>query len=257
MSPGERTFALLIRLYPREFRDRYREDLLAFFRQDREHARYGSGLMRPFRFWTATVRDLTRAAWSYRRTARREAVMSMPAGAGFARLRSDLRLAWRGLWTAPGVTLAALAVLIVGIGASTTIFSVVDAVVLRGLPYPRGDRLALVTIDYAKRPAPMLPPDYFDLHARQTSFEPVGASAGLPPLITVDEPVVTLTAVHASPPRSSRRWGSSRLAAAPLRSVMNVRMHHPSRSSATHCGEAASVPIHQPSDARLRSRQAR
>ena len=58
MSPGERIFGLLIRLYPRAFRDRYRDDLLAFFRQDRDHARYGSGPLRPFRFWTATVRDL-------------------------------------------------------------------------------------------------------------------------------------------------------------------------------------------------------
>jgi putative ABC transport system permease protein len=196
MSLGERTFALLIRLYPREFRNRYRDDLLAFFRQDREHGRYGSGLLRPFRFWTATVRDLARAVWTYRRTARREAAISMPKRARVGRLRRDLRFAWRGLWAAPGVTSAALAVLIVGIGASTAIFSVVDAVVLRGLPYPGGDRLASVTIEYANRPAPMLPPDYFDLRARQTSFEREGASAGLPPQVTVDEPVVTLTAVR-------------------------------------------------------------
>src|SRR5262245_928788 len=196
MSAGERIFGLLIRLYPREFRDRYRDDLLAFFRQDREHVRYGSGPARPFRFWTATIRDLIRAAWSYRRAARREARTSMPKGASIARLRRDVRFAWRGLWGAPGVTVAALAVLTVGIGASTAIFSVVDAVVLRGLPYPGGDRLALVTIDFANRPARLLPPDYFDLRTRQTSFEREGASAGLPPLVTVDEPIVTLTAVR-------------------------------------------------------------
>lgn len=120
----------------------------------------------------------------------------MPKGATGARLRRDVRFAWRGLWATPGVTLAALAVLTIGIGASTAIFSVVDAVVLRGLPYPGGDRLALVTIDFANRPARLLPPDYFDLRARQTSFEREGASAGSPPVVTVDEPLVTLTAVR-------------------------------------------------------------
>jgi predicted permease len=195
MSAGERAFALLIRLYPRAFRDRYRDELLAFYRQDRDHPRYGSGLLRPFRFWMATVRDLARAAWAYRRTARREGQMSMPKTTRVARLLWDLRFAWRSLWTAPGVTLAALAVLVVGIGASTAIFSVVDAVVLRGLPYPDGGRLAVVTIDYGQRPAPMMPQDYFDLRARQTSFDALGAAAGRSPLITVEEPGIALNAV--------------------------------------------------------------
>jgi hypothetical protein len=69
-GPGERVFAWLVRLYPREFRERYRDDLLAFFRQDREDPRYGSGPLRPVRFWTATVRDLARAVASHRRAAR-------------------------------------------------------------------------------------------------------------------------------------------------------------------------------------------
>jgi putative ABC transport system permease protein len=192
MTAGERIFALLIRLYPRAFRDRYRDDLLAFFREDRDHPKYGSGPLRPVRFWTATLRDLARAAWSYRRMARQEAQMATPKTTKAAQLRGDLRAAWRGLWMAPGVTLAALAVLIIGIGASTAIFSVVDAVVLRGLPYRDGDQLLTITIDYAKRPAPMLPQDYFDLVARQTTLERIGASSGAPQLITVDEPVVSL-----------------------------------------------------------------
>jgi putative ABC transport system permease protein len=191
MNLGERTFALLIRLYPREFRERYRDDLLAFYRQDREHDRYGSGPLRPFRFWAATVRDLARAAWSHRSAARGEAQMSMPKNTRVARLLWDLRFAWRGLWTAPGVTLAALAVLVVGIGASTAIFSVVDGVVLRGLPYPNGRELALVSIQYASRPAPLMPQDYFDLRNRQTSFQRLGASASAT-FQTVDEPAVRL-----------------------------------------------------------------
>ena len=192
MNAGERIFALLVRLYPREFRDRYRDDLLAFFREDRHHLKYGRGPGRPLRFWTTTTRDLVRAAWSARRSSRQEALMAAAPGARFTRLRQDVRFAWRGLWTSPGVTLAALAVLIVGIGASTAIFSVVDAVVLRGLPYRDGDRLALVTINYAKRPAPLMPPEYFDIQARQRSFSHLGASAGMPLQVTADEPELRL-----------------------------------------------------------------
>ena len=59
---GELFFRLLLRAYPRQFRDRYREDLLAFFGAERQHPRYGTGALRGLRFWTATLRDLARAS---------------------------------------------------------------------------------------------------------------------------------------------------------------------------------------------------
>ena len=56
----------------------------------------------------------------------------------------DLKFSFRSLAKSPTFTGVALAVLALGIGAGTAIFSVVDAVVLRGLPFDEHDRLAVV-----------------------------------------------------------------------------------------------------------------
>src|SRR5262245_55765116 len=59
-------------------------------------------------------------------------------------LRADVRQSVRRLRTAPSFTIAALLVLALGIGATTAIFAVVDAVVLRGLPFDDADRIVAV-----------------------------------------------------------------------------------------------------------------
>ena len=56
----------------------------------------------------------------------------------------DIRHAARGLWRSPGFSLAVILTLALGIGGNTAVFSVVDQLLLRPLPYPDGDQLVIV-----------------------------------------------------------------------------------------------------------------
>lgn len=92
---------------------------------------------------------------------------------------ADLKYALRTLFKSPGFTLVAVVTLALGIGANSAIFSVIDAVLLRSLPFPNPDRLAMV---WAK--APQHPgedkqvhsyPDYLDLRAQNHTFSALAA----------------------------------------------------------------------------------
>ena len=96
---------------------------------------------------------------------------------------SDLRNAMRALRAAPGFTTTALIVLALGIGASTAIFSVVDAIVLRGLPFDDANRLVSVSeTNKARAGVPggsSAPQNFLEWRAQQDVFEAIGASAGI------------------------------------------------------------------------------
>jgi len=63
-------------------------------------------------------------------------------------LLNDLRYALRGLLKQPGFAAVVVVTLALGIGASTAIFSVVNAVLLRPLPFPHAERLQVVWGNY-------------------------------------------------------------------------------------------------------------
>ena len=54
---------------------------------------------------------------------------------------NDVRIAVRNLLKSPGFTLTAVLMLAFGIGATTAVFSIVECVILRPLPFPESDRL--------------------------------------------------------------------------------------------------------------------
>ena len=60
-----------------------------------------------------------------------------------ADLARDLRIAFRSLRRSPGFAVAAASLLALGIGGTTSVFSIVDAIYFRPLPYPNADRLAI------------------------------------------------------------------------------------------------------------------
>ena len=96
---------------------------------------------------------------------------------------TDLRTALRSLATSPTFTVVALTVLALGIGAATAIFSVVDAIVLRGLPFDEHDRLAAVleqdTLKAVTFGAGSTTPQTFsDWRRLQQPFASLGAISG-------------------------------------------------------------------------------
>ncbi len=94
-------------------------------------------------------------------------------------LRQDLAYAFRRLRQAPGFTLVAVATLTLGIGANSAIFSVVNAVLLKPLPFPEPDRLVMVSQTWEGRFTRVYSPQNFlDLAAQARSFESLAALDG-------------------------------------------------------------------------------
>ena len=91
-------------------------------------------------------------------------------------LLQDLRLALRMLAKKPGFALVAIMTLAIGIGATSAVFSVVDRILFRSLPYPQDDRLVSfgVMAPFDSREF-MLGPDFVDWRGRQAPFESITA----------------------------------------------------------------------------------
>ncbi|HEU4794163.1 MAG TPA: ABC transporter permease [Pyrinomonadaceae bacterium] len=93
----------------------------------------------------------------------------------------DLRFALRGLLKRPGFTVIALVALALGIGANTAIFSLVNAVVLRPLPYPEPDELVWIfgNLRQGTNSASVSPVDFLDYREQNQSFEQLAATFGI------------------------------------------------------------------------------
>jgi predicted permease len=94
-------------------------------------------------------------------------------------LLRDLSFAWRTLRRSPVFTIAAAATIALGVGASTAIFSVANAVLLRPLPYDHPDRLVVMYMDLRNRNSlgmPLSTENFFDIRdGSNGSFEDMAA----------------------------------------------------------------------------------
>lgn len=93
---------------------------------------------------------------------------------------TDLRLALRMMRKQPGMSLLAVVALALGIGLTTTMFSIVNGAVLRGLPFEDSERIYTVSrVNQATTQGDGVEPatlhDYVDWRTRQTSFEGLAA----------------------------------------------------------------------------------
>src|SRR5215212_5961746 len=93
-------------------------------------------------------------------------------------LLQDLRYGARTLWSRPGFTVVAVLTLALGIGANTAIVSLVNAVLLKPLPFPEAERLVMIweaasSIGFPQNtPAPA---NYVDWKKPSNSFEEMAA----------------------------------------------------------------------------------
>jgi putative ABC transport system permease protein len=179
-----RAYRALLALYPRRLRREDAPELLRLYRhQLRELRRQGrptSAFVR--RALLDLMQDVLRE-----RAAQITSPFLMLRRNPVARWRfwvsafiRDLRYGARVLWKTPGMTLVAVITLALGIGANAAIFSLLDAVVLRPLPYADPDQIVTLwekrlpegTFDNVVAPA-----DYKDWAAQATSFSTIAAEA--------------------------------------------------------------------------------
>ena len=166
-------YRLLLLCYPRGFRDEFGEQLTLVFKDQHARAARDHGRLGLFALWVGVVADVIKVAPMEHASL----------------LLQNVRFSLRTLRKSPLFCAVAIVTTALGVGATTAIFSVVNAVLLKPLPYPDSDRLAAVYLNAAHRGAPRATfskADYIDLQAHDTAFEQTAAFGAFGRLFTMN-----------------------------------------------------------------------
>jgi putative ABC transport system permease protein len=161
-----RVYRWLLHVYPASFRYEYGEEMCAIFARRRRDA---SSLAAAALLWLSTIVE----------------VLTNAAVVHWDVLRQDLAYTMRVLRRAPGFVATAVAIVALGIGATTAAFSVTDFVLIRPLPFPEPDRLVKIwerTPGYSRME--LSPANYRDWTQGNHSFERSGAYHALEANVT-------------------------------------------------------------------------
>ena len=182
MMIGRSLFRLSLLLYPPWFRARFGPEMMAEFDASREG---GRSLWEAGAFWMRMLWDFLKTfvrAWWHAVTAG-----PSPLNSSNNRERKvpddllkDIRLAARGLARRPGPALIAIVALGLGIGLTAGMFSIVNGVILKGLPVEDSHELVAINrINPSEGPNRLLMRihDFVDLQERQTTFEGLAGNA--------------------------------------------------------------------------------
>ncbi len=197
---------LLILLLPSRLRAEIGDDMARMFASQRADIRRSGGSL--VRLWFDAIRDAAATGAAERLASvvrmQQSAVRELRRWRCWMRaIVQDSRYALRLVFKQPGVTAIAVLTLALGIGANTAIFSAVDAVLLRPLPYREPERLVMV---WEKRVAEgvfnnsVAPADFLDWARMNGAFDAMAAYTSVTADLTgVGEPV-RLAAGAVSPP---------------------------------------------------------
>lgn len=159
----ERGLRLLLRLYPKAFRERYGDELVDSLKRDRLR-------LDAVPFWIHALSDTVSTALGEWRSRLPRFRLEVDVHS----LTTDLRFTLRSLWSNARITIMAALTLALGIGASTVILSVTKGVLLDPLPYEDSSRLTLIWSEMSESnftKYPISGPELHDLRTRSALFE--------------------------------------------------------------------------------------
>jgi putative ABC transport system permease protein len=157
-SASDRIFRALLRAFPAEFRWRFGKEMEQGFRQERKEQQGGkrSALIM---LWVRAVID----------------IISTAPGEHLDILKKDAGYGLRTMRRNPGFTLVAVLALALGVGANTAIFSVVNSVLLRPLPYRDAETIVVIKEWTPRGQGQVTPANFLDWREQNKVFEGMAA----------------------------------------------------------------------------------